>query len=159
MDTRLLLMAKAQGKTIQNIESGLSQMQILTGFSDPLQTMLLRQMADTTLTEYCQAICQLYEAWCKGDEAAILAAINDDTANMTEEELALYEEYNTIMVTNRNATMLKAAKEYIKSGETTFFAVGLAHLLGQSGLVAQLESAGYTVEQISYDSLAVQPAA
>ena len=159
MDTRLLLMAKSQGKTIQNIESGLNQMQMLTGFSDPLQTMLLRQMADTTLTQYCQAICQLYEAWCKGDEAAILAAINDDTANMTEEELALYEEYNTIMVTNRNAAMLKAAKDYIKSGETTFFAVGLAHLLGQSGLVAQLESAGYTVEQISYDSLAVQPAA
>lgn len=159
MDTRLLLLAREQGKPIQNIESGLSQMQMLTGFSDPLQALLLRQTVNTTLSQYCEAICQLYEAWCLGDEAAILAAINDDTAAMTEEELALYSEYNKAMVTNRNTTMLKAAKDYIKSGKTTFFAVGLAHLLGQDGLVANLQSAGYTVEQVTYNSLAAQPAA
>lgn len=159
MDTRLLLLAREQGKTIQNIESGLSQMQMLSGFSDGLQAMLLRQTANTTLSQYCQAICQLYEAWCQGDEAAILAAINDDTANMTEEELALYNEYNKSMVTNRNANMLKAAKDYIKSGKTTFFAVGLAHLLDKDGLVAKLQSAGYKVEQVTYHSLAAQPAA
>lgn len=159
MDTRLLLLAREQGKPIQNIESGLSQMQMLTGFSDPLQALLLRQTVNTTLSQYCDAICQLYEAWCLGDEAAILAAINDDTATMTEEELALYSEYNKAMVTNRNTTMLKAAKDYIKSGKTTFFAVGLAHLLGQDGLVTNLQSAGYTVEQVTYNSLAAQPAA
>lgn len=159
MDTRLLLLAREQGKTIQNIESGLSQMQMLTGFSDELQTMLLRQTANTTLSQYCQAICQLYEAWCQGNETAILAAIHDDTAAMTEEELALYNEYNKAMVTNRNTSMLKAAKEYIKSGKTTFFAVGLAHLLGEDGLVAKLQSAGYKVEQVTYSSLAAQPAA
>ena len=159
MDTRLLLLAREQEKTIQNIESGLSQMQMLTGFSDDLQAMLLRQTANTTLVQYCEAICQLYEAWCRGDEAAILAAINDDTSTMTEEELALYSEYNKAMVTNRNASMLKAAKDYVKSGKTTFFAVGLAHLLGEDGLVAKLQSAGYTVEQVTYNSLAVQPAA
>ena len=45
MDTRLLLLAREQGKTIQNIESGLTQMQMLSGFSDALQAMLLRQTA------------------------------------------------------------------------------------------------------------------
>ena len=159
MDTRLLLLAREQGKTIQNIESGLSQLQMLTKFSDNLQAMLLQQTANTTLEQYCQSVCSLYEAWCKGDEAAILAAINDDTSAMTEEELALYNEYNKAMVTNRNATMLKAAKDYIKSGKTTFFAVGLSHLLGDNGLVKQLQKAGYTVQQVTYDSLAVQPAA
>lgn len=159
MDTRLLLLAREHGKSIRNIETGLSQVQMLTGFSEGLQAMLLRQAADTSLAAYCQAICQLYEAWCQGDEAAILAAISEDTSNMTEEELALHNEYNKAVVTNRNATMLKAAKDYIKSGKTTFFAVGLTHLLGEDGLVAKLQSAGYTVQQVTYDSLAAQPAA
>ena len=159
MDYRLLLLARAQEKNIDNIESGLSQMQMLTGFSDSLQAMLLQNTVSTTLAEYCESVCQLYEAWCQGDEAAILAAITDDTSAMTEEDLKLYNEYHKAMVTDRNAGMLKAAKNYIKSGKTTFFAVGLAHLLGEDGLVTKLQSAGYKVEQVTYNSLAAQPAA
>ena len=160
MDYRLLLLARQHSKTIDNIESGLAQMQMLTGFSDSLQAMLLSQTVSTTLSEYCDSVCQLYEAWCQGDETVILEAIAEDTSTMTPEELNLYNEYHKSVVTDRNTVMLKAAKNYIKSGKTTFFAVGLTHLLGEDGLVAQLKSAGYTVEQVTYDSLsAAQPAA
>ena len=67
-----------------------------------------------------------------------------------EEELALYEEYNKSISTDRNAGMLEVAKEYLESGETVFYAVGLAHLLQENGLVDTLRDAGFTVEQVAY---------
>ena len=47
--------------------------------------------------------------------------------------------------------MLKVAIEYLESGKTVFYAVGLAHLLDdQNGLVDALRAAGYTVELVQY---------
>ena len=44
--------------------------------------------------------------------------------------------------------MLAAAKDYINSEETVFYAVNIEYLLGEDGLIAQLTDAGYTVEQV-----------
>ena len=73
-----------------------------------------------------------------------------DTSEMTEEELALYEEYSKAMEWDRNAGMLDVAKGYLSSGKTVFFAVGLAHLIAEDGLVNTLRDAGYTVELVPY---------
>jgi len=79
---------------------------------------------------------------------------------MTDEELAEYEdqkalidEYNKAMSFDRNKGMLKVAIDYLESGETIFYAVGLAHLLDDvNGLVDALRDAGYTVELVQYAS-------
>ena len=44
--------------------------------------------------------------------------------------------------------MLSVAEGYLTSGKTVFYAVGLAHLLTNDGLVNTLRNAGYTVELI-----------
>ena len=54
------------------------------------------------------------------------------------------------MYTDRNAAMLETAKEYLESGDVVFFAVGLAHLLAEDGLVNTLRDAGYTVELVPF---------
>ena len=41
-------------------------------------------------------------------------------------------------------------KGYLESGDVVFYAVGLAHLLAESGLVQALRDAGYTVELVTY---------
>ena len=65
--------------------------------------------------------------------------------------MKLYEEYNTAMMTDRNAGMLEVAKQYLESGDTVFYAVGLAHLLDENnGLVFTLRDAGYTVTLVEY---------
>ena len=69
---------------------------------------------------------------------------------MTEEEKLLYQEYEKAMYTDRNAAMLETAKEYLESGDVVFFAVGLAHLLAEDGLVNTLRDAGYTVELVPF---------
>ena len=38
----------------------------------------------------------------------------------------------------------------LESGETVFFAVGLAHLLGDGGIIERLQDAGYTVELVEF---------
>ena len=54
------------------------------------------------------------------------------------------------MEIDRNAGMLEVAKKYLESGDTVFYAVGLAHLLAEDGLVFTLRDAGYTVELVPY---------
>jgi uncharacterized protein YbaP (TraB family) len=133
---------------------------MLTGFSDDLQLMMLGDSVNTSARESWEATMDLYEKWCAGDEAVLREEINDevDTSEMTEEELAEYEEYkplldeyNNAVSIDRNKGMLKKAIEYLESGKVIFYAVGLAHLLdGTNGLVDTLREAGYTVELVTY---------
>lgn len=154
MDMQLLAMADEQQKKVLDVESGLEQMQMLTGFSDGLQELLLAGSVSTTPSEYAAQVDELYELWCAGDEEALIAYIIDeesaDDSEMTEEEKLLYQEYEKAMYTDRNAAMLETAKEYLESGDVVFFAVGLAHLLAEDGLVNTLRDAGYTVELVPF---------
>ncbi len=151
VDRRLLTLATAQSKPIYEIESYLSQIQMLTGFSDALQSLLLTQTLEAGLISYCSEIDHLYELWCQGDEATLTGYLTADTSTLAESDQTLYQEYTTAMYTNRNAAMHTAATTYLQSGETVFYAVGLAHLLGEGGLVESLRAAGYTVEAVSYN--------
>ena len=162
MDNRLLKLAREQNKEIRDIESGLAQLQMLAGYSEELQELLLEDSLEYTSAEYCAGVEELYELWCAGDEAALREELSStvDTESMTDEELAEYEdqkalidEYNKAMSLDRNEGMLKVAIDYLESGETIFYAVGLAHLLDDvNGLVDALRDAGYTVELVQYAS-------
>jgi len=48
--------------------------------------------------------------------------------------------------------MVEAAKDYMSEGKKVFYVVGLAHMLGETGIVNQLQLDGYIVEQIMYTS-------
>lgn len=150
VDQRLLELAQEKGKKILEIESGLSQIRMLADFSEPLQAMLLSKLVDAGAAEYCRGVRELYELWCRGDEAALMAALYPDESGLSQEEAALTEEYDQAMFSDRNARMLEAARTYLSSGETVFYAVGLAHLLGEGGLIARLRDAGFTVEQVVF---------
>ncbi|MBO4418368.1 MAG: TraB/GumN family protein [Oscillospiraceae bacterium] len=152
VDHRLMTRAREQEKKILDVESGEAQLGMMAGYSDKLQQLLLEEAMKTPRWEYLEGIYELYDLWCGGDEAALIeelaAADEEELSKLTEEERALYEEYHTAMETSRNTDMLAVAKGYLESGETVFFAVGLAHLLGDGGLVQALRDAGYTVTLI-----------
>ncbi|MBQ7800780.1 MAG: TraB/GumN family protein [Oscillospiraceae bacterium] len=152
VDSRLLRYARDNSIEIRDIESGIFQLELLMGFSDELQEYLLKDTLNYTSLEYGAETTDLYEKWCAGDEAVLREALTEDLSELTAEELPLYEEYNKAMNTDRNEGMLEAATEYLESGETVFYAVGLAHLLDSTnGLVDALRAAGYTVELVSYN--------
>lgn len=150
-ESRLMLLAEEQEKPIWEVESSLFQIQMMTGYSDALQEMLLKENVYANPEEYWESVDELYELWCAGDEAALIEEMKDDLSEMTEEELKLYEEYNKAMMTDRNDGMLNVAKQYLESGDVVFYAVGLAHLLDENnGLVFTLREAGYTVTLVEY---------
>ena len=150
VDMQLMELANEQGKTILNVESGEEQMQLLTDYSDAVQQMLLISALSIDPLTYNEGIDEMFESWCAGDEEVLRQLIVEDTSQLTQEELAVYEEYKQAMNTDRDAHMLEVAKGYLESGETVFYAVGLAHLLSEEGLVNTLRQAGYTVEKVTY---------
>lgn len=150
LEARLQTLAQDQEKPIYNVESGLFQIQMIAGYSDDLQEMLLDSSISAPLEEYGTELMDLYEKWCAGDEAVLREALLEDLSELTEEELVLHDEYNTAMIIDRNSGMLEVAIGYLESGETVFYAVGLAHLLCENGLVDTLREAGYTVELVTF---------
>ena len=150
VDLQLLHWAEEQGKTILNVESGVDQLKMLSSFSDDVQEAILASTLSIDPVSYNADQMELYDLWCEGDEEKLTAMLKTDTSYMSQEELAVYEEYTKAMETDRNVQMLEVAEGYLESGDTIFFAVGLAHLLTDDGLVHTLRDAGYTVELVSY---------
>ena len=152
VDVRLMRMAREAEKEILDVESGQFQVSMLGGYTDPVQEMLLAEMTEIPRSEFLSGSYELYEAWCLGDEAALierLAAMSEEErAELDEDELAIYDEYHQKMEVERNANMVEKAREFLQSGKTVFCAVGLAHLLGEGGMVEALRAAGYTVTLI-----------
>lgn len=150
VEQRLFTLAAQADLPILDIEDPLTHALLITSYSPALQSYLLATALDTTLSQYAGDTRALYDLWCQGDETALTEALQEDTSQYTEEELGLYNEYYTALITNRNALMLEKATEYLESDQTVFFAVGLAHVLGEGGLVETLQAAGYTVQAVSY---------
>ena len=150
VDNQLLARAREQEIEIISIESGLFQTQMTANYSDPLQEMLLASSVETFQWEYIDSVRELFDLWCAGDEDALIEYLRGDLVEVSEEEAALHEEYNKAISTDRNAGMLEAAKEFLESGDVVFYAVGLAHLLAEDGLVFTLRDAGYTVELVTF---------
>lgn len=148
VDQRLLDRAQETEKKIMEIEGFASQYWLLLRYSDALQALLLDETVSAGYYGAIQELSALYALWCEGNEARLTEALIDK-AQADDENAALYEEYNRLMQTERNSLMHAAAVEYLQSEETVFYAVGLAHLLGEDGLVASLRAAGYAVERVN----------
>lgn len=85
------------------------------------------------------------------EDLTTIAYIRDNMESINAELEKIYQEYVKALETDRNAGMLEVAKQYLESGDTVFYAVGLAHLLAEDGLVFTLRDAGYTVELVPYN--------
>ncbi len=147
VDIRLIEQAYEAKKKILEVESEEFQLETLTGFSDAIQEFQLREAAETGRDDSLLSIRLLFEMWCQGNETD-LTEILTKNETVDEEERKLMEEYNAKILKERNQSMTEKAKEYIESGETVFYAVGLAHLLGEEGIIRQLQNAGYSVERV-----------
>ena len=151
MDTMLINHANDNGKTVLEVESVDAQYKMLDSFSDELYSLLIDAFFENE-SKYSESLTELYEAWLVGDEeklAKLVSSEEEEDEELTKEQEKLVEEYNEKMYTERNLGMVEKAQEYLKGGQTVFFAVGTAHMLGDTGLVKQLTDKGYTVEKIT----------
>ena len=179
VENRLLALAEEEDIPVWEVESVQLQLEMLANYSDHLQEFMLFSSLAAGAQENWEATLELYELWCAGDEASLIEriaveeswqideedidleslegedlekaqAVLADLDNINAELVKLQEEYNTAISVDRNEGMLEVAKSYLESGDTIFYAVGLAHLLAENGLVNALREAGYTVELVSF---------
>ena len=151
IDMFLLNLAMDEGKTILEVESVAFQYNMLASFSPELQVVLLEDaVAAYGSEEVKQSLDELLLAWCAGDEAALVALLNEESDEELDPELqALIDEYNTAMVVDRNIDMTDWAENVLEEGGCVFICVGTAHVLGEGAMVDLLQQRGYTVERVT----------
>lgn len=149
IDMYFLNDAKESGKEIREVESAEFQYGMLAGFSAPLQELLLASSVETYYDPLAEeSLKELVDAWRGGDANALVTLTTGDVSSITDDELVLYEEYTTAMITDRNIGMTDYAEQALLSGDEVFICVGAAHIVGEGGMADLLEERGYTVETV-----------
>ncbi len=150
VDQKFLVLAHDEGLEVREVESIDFQYNLLLGFPNELYKLTISESLENEEASI-EELKAMYEMWLSGDEKLWNEYMNaeEDLDGYTAEEIALYEDYNKKLVTDRNNTMAKKAKEYLDGGGIGFFVVGAAHIVGETGVAKQLSDMGYTVTVVS----------
>ncbi len=136
-------LSKAEGKKrILELESLDYQLNLLSGFSDKDQELLLLYtLKGLNILE--QELEQLTKAWTSGDtksmESILTRSVSEDKRLSSIFEKVVYE---------RNRKMASKIEDFLRTRETYFVIVGAGHLVGEQGITEILKGKGYLVEQL-----------
>lgn len=138
------------GKEILEIESVEFQYDMLGGFPEQLQVLMLEGSVYNyeNPDEAKEQLQALVDAWALGDPEGLYALLSEEGEFESEEERELYEIYNDEMIVKRNRNMADYAEEALASGKEVFICVGAAHVVGEGAMADLLQQRGYTVELI-----------
>lgn len=159
VDRYLLTLAHYSGKPILSVETHEEQMELLYGSSDLYMDASFRGLLDH-YAEEAELLDGIYQAYCDGEEELLTELLytdslyEDSLATYTAEQqaaiLAEHADRMDRMYDERNYAMADAALECLNSGDTVFFVMGAAHMLGDTGLVTLLREAGCAVDRVRY---------
>jgi hypothetical protein len=130
---------KDKDKKIVELESADAQIKLLFSLDDKLtEKWVASSMEQGSKEELNKTI----QSWKDGDVSALEKEMLDedkkdpDSAKVTE-----------ILVYQRNDVMTKKIDDMLKASDKTFVVVGAAHLVGDRGILKQLQAKGYKVER------------
>jgi uncharacterized protein YbaP (TraB family) len=132
--------ARRDGKPISGLETAAMQIALLDGLDMNVQ----RQMLDLTLEEVQempQMLDELEDAWRAGDLQRLEALLLEGYRQMPE----LY----TALLVERNRRWVSQIRAWPTTSPPRLVLVGALHLVGEQGLPALLQRAGYTVERLT----------
>jgi uncharacterized protein len=130
--------AKADGKSIEGLETVEYQLSRFDEMSSELQDRLLAETLKGLDTEQAN-MTRLVESWRAGDAPAIERIVLKDL----KQEPQLYQR----LLVERNKNWLPKLEALFARKGHAFVVVGAAHLVGPDGLISMLKAKGYTVEQ------------
>ena len=136
-------LGEREAENILQLETLDLQLKLL--FNQPLdvQTAVLEQaLAD--LDDIEQSTSALVSAYFNGDDARLLSLIEEQAG-----EHPLTRAFNAQLLDQRNRGMARTIRAYLESDQSYFVLVGAAHTVGSRGVVALLESAGFTGTRIA----------
>ncbi len=139
----LHILGLADKQRIVELETIEQQLSILGGLGSRAQTLFLRH-ALQGYEENGELLKTMADSWLKGDEEVLNALIHGSFGE-DEDSQRLYRE----IFVERNLNMAQAAEGFLAGEEPVFMVVGLGHLLGKDGLVAELQRRNYRVTKLS----------
>ena len=143
LDMFFLREAQRRGMEVLEVESMQIQMDMMAGFSMPLQVALVASIVED-IDRSVQEVQELYSLWKQGDEQTITAMFNRDYIYDDE----LFAEYWDALLTQRDIRMTEIARSYMADGRNVFFVVGLAHFVVENGIIDLLVQYGYDVVRV-----------
>lgn len=150
IDNYFISKAKKDGKEVLEVESMEFQTNLLLSFSDKLYELIIKETIDN-YDDSVEELKELYDNWKKGNEKKILE-LNDEEIkneeNYSEEIKKEIENYNKLLITDRNKTMTETAINYFEDNKDVFFMVGTLHIIGEDGIANNLRNNGYTVTRV-----------
>lgn len=132
--------ADEHGKQRRAFETIEEQLGFLSGLSPDLQRQLLLEAIDEA-EEGPPLLAELSRAWERGDVAAIDDLVVEDTREG-------YPELYDLLFKQRNDAWMETVMHELAGNGVDFVAVGMGHIVGEDGLVAQLRARGVIVERV-----------
>lgn len=150
IDRFFLNTAKGEKKKILEVESYDFQLDMLYSFPDAYYNLSLPSYYEDE-SKSIEQTQQLYSTWRKGDVEKLKKLLTGDPEDyeaLSEEQKKVLDDYNKIMLTDRNIGMVKKAEKYMDEGKRVFFVVGAAHIISDGGMIDLLKEKGYTVKRL-----------
>lgn len=145
IDVYFINKANEKGMEVIEVESARFQYDMMDSYSEELQEYLLKSLMTESREASIKELKDMLDIWENGDVLALETLLAGETTNLTEDELALYNEYNKAMIIDRNIAMADKVEELLKGDKDVFYMVGSAHMVGEDGIVQLLQERGYTV--------------
>lgn len=146
-DRIMLSYAKSHGIKIHELETVEEQYMVNAGESEALQVYMLSSSVDTDWETQKQQTRELYDAWSRGDLAALEQMLTEE---QVPTELAEdYADFYYAMYESRQRKMADYIISELKDGKKTFVAVGALHLAAAPDILELLEAEGYQVENLT----------
>jgi uncharacterized protein YbaP (TraB family) len=133
--------ARAQGKTVEGLETFEGQLSIFDTLSKPAQVQLLESTLDE-LPKSGETMAKMVADWSRGDPDALAAEMNDSLKDSPEVAKAL--------LTDRNKRWAAWIANRMKTPGTVFVAVGAGHLAGPESVQKMLGAYKLKAVRVKY---------
>ena len=148
IDMYFLNKGKEDGKSIIEVESENYQMNLLANTPDRVFEILTIE----TLDNYEQALLEMKNSintWKSGEESILDTNIFISSDKYSEEDYKLILDFYNELLNQRNEKMLSTVENLFNENKKVLFMVGAGHIVGDTGIVKELEEKGYTIEKLN----------
>ena len=142
VDRHFLDEARQSHKPIGALEDAGSQLELFNSLSEELQDrLLLSSLVD--MEKWADCFDLINQAWQSGDAAAMQEVITSSVRDYPQLKPLM-----TKLLDDRNNAMTTKIERFLQTPKTYFVAVGAGHLVGDQGILSQLQRKNFRVEQL-----------
>jgi uncharacterized protein YbaP (TraB family) len=141
IDKHFLDLADKNGKKVDELETADFQIDMLSGFDAKLQEKALVATLEE-IKDLKKDIGKMKDKWAAGDVKGLVDFL--DAKDKLHPELDVISKK---LIDDRNGPMAEKVEAYLKGNKTVFVVAGIAHMVGDKGIIKTLEDHKFKVEQ------------